>query len=217
MRNCKENGNVLVYILIAVALLAALTYAVSDNTRGSQQNQLSTARIKLLASELISHANSASIVVQQMESFGINYDEMRFDLPGTAGYSTNITEQIYHPSGGGLQVFQEGEKYFGTGSTRGWRWQGNVNVEWTSTSGTDLILTFLDVNANDGELCSEINNQLHGSTTIPAATVNYLITFQETATDNDFIVAECAACENIQSMCIFNGTNHAFYHIVGAR
>ena len=102
MYNCK--GNALLYVLIGIALLASLTYAISKDGGGQQQNQLTAAQVKLLATDLIKHATEAEMAVQQMTQWGIEYDEILFDLPGTAGYSTNVSRQLYHPSGGGVSL-----------------------------------------------------------------------------------------------------------------
>lgn len=210
MKNYKQNGNALVYILIAVALLASLTYAISRDSGGQQQNQLTSARIKLLAADLIKHATAAEQAVYMMTQWGKNYDELRFDIPPT----TNTDEQIYHPSGGGLQPFTTNENHFDTNGTTGWQFQGNVNIGWSSTTATDLIFTF--INVNDG-VCEQINNQLHGTTTVPVSTIDFEDVFTESATDDPFIVGECADCENVKSMCISDGTTNAFYTIIGAR
>lgn len=210
----QQNGNVLLYILMAVALLAALTYTISQESGGQQQNQLTEARIKLMASNLIKHVTTTEIAMQSLTQWGVDLDQIRFDLPGAAGFTSNTTEQIYHPAGGGLQPFQASSGYFDTNGTTGWAFQGNVNVEWTPTSATDLIMSFINVETT---ICEQINQQLRGTTAIPASTVNFSNTFTETAPDNNFTVATCAGCENIKSLCITNGTTNAFYTIVGSR
>jgi len=213
MKNCK--GNVLVYILLAVALLAALVYAISGDNRGQQQNQLTTAQTKLLASNLIKHAVAAEQTVYTMTQFGADFDDLRFDNPP----STNLTQQIYSPTGGGLEVFSTSDGYFDANGTIGWRFQGNVNVGWSPTSPptlntTDLIYTFINVN---DAVCAQINNQLLGTTTIPTSTVDFVNTFTESATDSPFINTECTACEGVKSMCISDGTTNAFYTTIGMR
>lgn len=208
MKNCK--GNVLVYILLAVALLAALAYAISGDSRGQQTTQLDSAKAKLLATDLIKHAVAAEQGVYMMTQFGTNFDEVRFDIPPL----TNIGDQVYHPSGGGLQIFQTNDNHFDGVGTTGWQWQGNVNVGWSGVGGTDLIYTFINVN---NAVCEQLNNQLVGNTTIPTATVDFTNTFTESATDDPFIATECAACEGVKSLCITDGTTNAFYTTVGMR
>lgn len=210
--NCK--GNVLVYVLIAVALLAALTYAVSGENRGTQTTQIDSARAKLWASDLIKHATAAEIAVKQMGAFGVDLNEVKFDLPSEAGYSVDPTLQIYHPRGGGLSVLNVNDSFFDANGTVGWKWQGNVNVGWTKTAATDLIYSFINVSTS---ICEQINQQLTNSKAIPLSTVNFTNTFTESVTDDDLTAVECAACENVYSLCISDGTTNAFYTIIGSR
>lgn len=210
-----QKGSALAYVLIGVALLAMLAYTISGEGGGQQHKQMSNAQTKLLASDLIKHSTSATMVVKQMEAFGINYDEIRFDLPGTANYALNTSEQIYHPSGGGLGVFNATDKYFNDVADRGWQWQNLNNVEWSVSTANDLMFTFLDV---DDVLCEEINKQLHGSTAVPITTVSFKNTFRYNFLPNDdLVIAKCADCEGIKSMCIKNSASNAFYNIIGSR
>lgn len=210
----RKNGNALIYILIAIALIAALAYAISRDGGGQSTRQMDESRFNLHASDLIARATSARIAVEQMNQWGISYDQMLFDLPGTAGYTTNTSQQIYHPQGGGLTPFNTKEGLFDSTGTTGWAFQGNINVDWTNTTGSDLIYSFINVAP---EICAQINNDLVGSTTIPVTTVNFTNTFTENGSDADFAASECAECENKPALCISDGTTYAFYNIIGAR
>ena len=76
--NSSESGNVLFYILIAVALLAALSYTVAQSTRGNV-GQLSAERARLYATEIIENANVMSSAVSQLRLRGVDLDELCFD------------------------------------------------------------------------------------------------------------------------------------------
>jgi hypothetical protein len=210
--NCK--GNVLVYILVAVALFAALTYAVSGDNRGTRHNQLSDARVDLLSTNLIKQVTSANMALYQMTQWGIDYNDVMFDVPGSASYTTNVSRQIHHPSGGGLAMFQTSDDMFDGAGTTGWQFQGNTNIGWSPTTATDLIYSFVNVNA---DVCAAINEQLLNDPTIPTTTVNFTNTFTENGTDANFVVGECAACEGVKSMCISDGSTYAFYSTIGMR
>ncbi len=210
--NCK--GNVLVYILLAVALFAALTYAVSGENRGSQQNQLTESQVDLLATSLIAQATTVKQTISLMEQWGIEYNDLMFDLPGSASYTSNVSRQVYHPSGGGLSIFNEKESYKAMPSARGWTWQNLNNVEWSATTDTDLIYTFLDISEN---VCAKINERLHNDPAIPISTVNYIDVFMTNSPNPDFLITDCPECQGIDSLCISNSTNYAFYNIIGMR
>lgn len=209
-----QKGSVLLYILIAVALMAAVTYAVTRDTGGQDVTKLSESQHKLYAGELIAHSTAANMAVKQITQWGVNYDELLFDGPTDAGYATNTGRQVYNPSGAGLAVFRAQDDYFDENGTTGWAWQGNVNVEWSSTTATDLIYSFINVAT---PICEQINLRLTGSTTIPTATVSFVDTFTETGNNDPFIASECADCEGVMSLCITDGTTNAYYNIIGSR
>lgn len=218
----KQNGNALLYVLIAITLLAVLTYTIMGEQRGQQQNQLSESRIKLLASDLISHANAAEIAIKQMEMFGVEADQILFDLPGTAGYSTNVTRQLYHPSGGGLSPMQNIKNYTSnySGSLLGWQTRNDINVDWTPSSETDFVFSFWQVRE---DVCTQINIQLHNIDNPISVDVSFS-GFQSsfmtghTPTSN-FIETECPNCVGKKSACIIRDSDQfaLFYNIIGAR
>ena len=220
-RNCK--GNVLIYVLLAVALLAALTYSISNDNTGTQQNQLTAAQVKLLAGELINHATSAQMAVQQMTAFGVNYEDIKFDLPGTAGYNVDPTLQIYHPRGGGVEISNVNSNsldLFWNSTTDNWnKWylSQNTNVEWTPSTQSDLIYSF---GALTKETCEQINNQIYGDTFIPnVSPFSWRAHFQNSSS-LDFLASECPECEGKKSMCIsgpFDPVFYLFYNVIGSR
>ncbi len=218
----KQNGNALLYVLIAVTLLAVLTYTIAGENRGQQQNQLTESRTKLLASDLISHANSAELAFKQMEMFGIEADQVLFDLPGTAAYSTNVTRQIYHPSGGGLSLMETSSYFQGDPVLSGWYGRTNGQVEWTPSIKTDLLYSAIDISA---EVCEKINQNLLGNSSIPTApNLSLQVTFTNLGTISDtFTATQCPGCNNIKSQCFVRPAfgafeeYYVFYNIIGTR
>ena len=103
----KESGNVLFYILIAVAMLAALSFAVSQGSRGSGQT-ISAERAKLLASEIIEYSNDICTAASQIKLRGIDDTELCFDHTswGANDYDhagcTDDFNKIFHITGAGL-------------------------------------------------------------------------------------------------------------------
>lgn len=209
-----QQGNALLYILIAVGLMAAITYAISRDNSGQQADRMDGARVDLMATQMIEHVASAQQVVHHMTQWGADYAEMTFDLPGSADYDTEPSKQIYHPRGGGLQPMQLNSDMFEGGGTRGWKWQNQTNVEWSTSEATDLIYSFIDLPAT---VCAKINERLHDDATIPSTTVNFNDVLVNDSTNSDFAVDDCADCENVSSLCVKTGTAHAFYTIIGSR
>lgn len=108
MKHNPESGNALFYILIAVALLAALSYAVSQSGRGSAK-QISDERARLAASEIIEYSNNISAAVTQLKLRGVDTDELCFDDTnwGASDYDhspacTDDFNKIFHISGAGI-------------------------------------------------------------------------------------------------------------------
>jgi len=203
--------------MIGIALLAALIYTINRDGGGQKAGRLDGARVDLLASDLMQHAISAEMAVKQMTAFGVDYDQLLDDKPADVGYSTTPNLQIYHPSGGGVDVFATQDSNLfdaNSGQTRGWQWQNTKNVEWTPTTAIDLVYSFIDLNP---DICAELNKRLLGNTTIPTSTVDFDDTFINNTTNTDFVVAECADCEDMKAMCISDGSTYAFYNIIGAR
>jgi hypothetical protein len=221
--NCK--GNALLYILIAVALLAALSYTLSGNSRGQQTNQLDSSRTKLLATELIKHAVAAEMAVFQMQQWGVDYDEILFDLPGTAGYSTNTNRQIYHPNGGGLQPMANTEQYrdpifSSVTSWHTWQLKNTTNVEWSPSSATDVIYS---LGVLGEQVCSEVNKQLNDidDAIAPTSGLSYQGTFLGSFVGaSNLTTTTCPNCEGLKSACIerpISNPFRVFYTIIGSR
>lgn len=104
--NAAERGNVMFYILIAVALLAALIFAVSQSGRGNVQ-QVNVERARLLGSEVIEYASAVTTAFAQLRLRGCNLDEMNFENDVIAGYTNagapaDGTCNIFALAGGGV-------------------------------------------------------------------------------------------------------------------
>lgn len=107
-----EKGNVLVYILIAIALLAALSYAFSSGGRVSGQG-VSTDRTKLLASEIIDYGDTVKKTVAVLRLRGTGFDQLSFAATGlnATDYGTpgnSPSNEVFNTSGGGL-VYQDAD------------------------------------------------------------------------------------------------------------
>lgn len=105
----SERGNVLFYILIAVALLAALSYAVSSTGQGGGSADISDEKAGLAAAEILEYSNNIASAATQLKLRGCNDTEISFDnaVSATDYSNTNApgdnTCDIFHVSGGGLQ------------------------------------------------------------------------------------------------------------------
>lgn len=159
----KQQGNVLFLILIAVALFAALSYAVTKSTSGGGNADKEKAR--LLASEILSYYNSVNVAVLRMHISGVSLVDMCFDDPlwattGDVGdYRDNPscsdnTKRVFHSEGGGASAQVAPDISY-------WpinRISGSVSVHSIGTTEADLIMGFLmDDNAFSKVICDSLN------------------------------------------------------------
>jgi hypothetical protein len=214
-----QRGNALVYILIGVALFAALSYTFSRNA-STGSTSLTDEQTTLYAHQLINHAQQMEQVVQQMLMTGSAIDDIDFTKPGEAGYGTNAQHQVYHPSGGGMNLFNESNlNLFGPNSYTwdGWTYNTQTNVEWTSTGVDDIIFTFLNIS---GPVCAKVNEILIGDDTVPVETLPPRNTFSEPEGGNsDLTATNCASCEGKYHFCAQDNQVagvRAFYNIIAS-
>ncbi len=80
-----QRGNVMFYILIAVALLAALIFAVSQSGRGSAKH-VSEEKLRLLANSVIEYSGVVANAVAQLRLRGCKNSELSFENSTDASY-----------------------------------------------------------------------------------------------------------------------------------
>ncbi|MDD9900711.1 MAG: hypothetical protein OXT65_07010 [Alphaproteobacteria bacterium] len=104
----QQNGNVLFLVLIAVALFAALSYAVTQSGRGS--GSVDKEQVLLQAAQITQHAAMIQSTVQRMILSGTAPENISFlDAPDPGyggGYGHTVprpdSDKVFNPAGGGL-------------------------------------------------------------------------------------------------------------------
>lgn len=104
-----ERGNVLFLILIAVALFAALSYAITQSTR-SGSGDSSSEKNKIGSAQLAQYPAGIKTAIVRMMLDGRPVDDILFDAPRDYGDTFYATESgqrfnVFHPAGGG-SVYQ---------------------------------------------------------------------------------------------------------------
>jgi len=167
---CNQSGNVLFYILIAVALMAALSYAVTQSGRGSASS-LTKGKASIYASEIIEYGNILSQSVSQVMLRGYKNTEISFENDVVSGYeNANCMEngcKIFNINGGGL-TFLKSPEYANDGTD----WVFTVNrvinigtqIGGGETSDLDLVMVLQNINKT---VCEQINKKLHNTIIIP--------------------------------------------------
>lgn len=158
MNKKNQNGNVLFLILIAVALFAALSYAVTQSTRTGGNSDRETNLLN--SAQLTSYPNSIKTAVLRMIIDGTNITNIKFNAPSALSSVTTLSEAVFHPDGGGA-VFQEASPDLMDGSSPG-TWIFNMNFEIpeigvstsSSVSGNELIAFLPGITLS---ICQRIN------------------------------------------------------------
>ncbi len=100
-----QSGNVLFYILIGVALLAALSYTVAQTNRGGAEG-IGKEKAAIVASEIIEYAQIVGNAVIQLRLRGVKDTEISFENEAVSGYeNANCLDdgcKIYNLDGGGI-------------------------------------------------------------------------------------------------------------------
>ncbi len=95
--NCR--GNVLFIILIAVALFAALSYAVSNSFRGGSETIIDE-QARVAAGDVLRHMESIKSGYKYLVDIqGCSIDEVSDAYPATAPYDCDL----FHPQGAGIR------------------------------------------------------------------------------------------------------------------
>ncbi len=158
-----EQGNLLMYILIAVALLAALIYTVSESNRGSV-SALDRERNEIVANEILDYGASIANAVAQIRLRGCAPEEISFERNGTQTNGNSPTDEICHvfsPAGGGVTY-----RTFEAFSNGTFLYTGGDNIPNVGGGDPDLWLR-LRANTDNGiakEICAIINEDIGANT-----------------------------------------------------
>ena len=227
----SERGNVLFLILIAVALFAALSYAVTQSTRsgGGDASRETT----LVKSSTITHypASIKTAIVRMLVSNGVAATALLFDAPSDFSLLTTDAlraANVFHPTGGGSAYTMAPASVMANNSPGTWRFNGsnqilNIGSDTADNTANDIIAFLPGVSQG---ICERIHTQL-GIGTVPPETG---IVFTEAA-DKDvgnpnlpayassaIIGGGTAAVLNGQPQgCFIQSSTYVYYHAVVER
>lgn len=171
-----QHGNALFLILIAVALFAALSYAVTQSGRGGGNVNRETVMIQ--TANLVQLLDSYAQTVQRMLILGCDITEISFEgafTPNTYSNGNSPTDNschVFEPEGGGMSYVGpntdvldssfSAAPYYGEVS---FARNNNINLStgWSTNYGVEAVVAYVTE-----DVCLEMNQQLHGISTIPA-------------------------------------------------
>lgn len=165
----SESGNVLFLILIAVALFAALSYAVTQSTRSGGGDASSETNL-VNSSQITQYPASLKTAITRMNvSNSIAVDELLFDDPSlfSALSATEQTQAVFHPLGGGATYQQAPKNVMNGAASPVWIFNSTNEVKNIGTdAGTasrDIVAFLPDIKK---AICDKINSQLGIGTSI---------------------------------------------------
>lgn len=222
----RQQGNVLFLILIAVALFAALSYAVTKSASGGGNVGAETLRLR--ASQILQHVALVEMTMQRMMLIG-GVDSTQFQFnKGNNPNCTNDTCDLFAADGGGIS-YQDPENVWldqaikdNYSDYRIWEYYTmkvqDVGTTCATADCTDLVIM---LEATDPALCAEINKQVGiagvptGEDFVPGGG-HFIGTFHNAAIIGD----ATASLAGQRTACFLesDGTpSHIFYHVLLAR
>lgn len=175
----KQRGNVLFLILIAVALFAALSYAVTRSTRGGGNADKESSAINV--AQKMQYAASVKVAFDRLNIMGCDTNEISFDwTPGTgseknANAPSDLSCHIFSSNGGGVAAPQSSEQVDVYAGANGWTevdryaFPGHGASDDVTTAGGTCIgceVFFVYHGATDAE-CLEVNEEFVGISSFP--------------------------------------------------
>lgn len=158
-----ERGNVLFLILIAVALFAALSYAVTQSSRtgggasDGESNLINSAQIT-------QYPASVRTAIVRMIINGVDASQLNFDPP--AEFSTTCDAApdacVFHPSGGGATSVTAPPDIMADGEQGVWIFSSDYAIESIGTTGAansaNDVIAFLP--GIKQSVCERLNTEL---------------------------------------------------------
>jgi hypothetical protein len=169
----SEHGNVLFLILIAVVLFAALSYAVTQSSRTGGGDASKETNL-ISSAEITQYPAAIKTAIVRMIINGTSYEELKFNPPSAfAGLGSNLSQGVFHPSGGGAVYSSAPADVMTSGSPGTWWFNpdfevANIGVSTPSSPDGNDFIAFLP--GIKDAICDKLNEETNGITTIPIAT-----------------------------------------------
>ncbi len=218
IKTTHEQGNALFLILIAIALMAGLAFALSKGDRGGK-TLLTDGNAKIEASHILKYAQSIATSLQNIQfSNGCSENDLSFEAPQLTGYvnagaPADKSCHIFNVNGGGQQYLLPPYKALNT--PEDWIFSGAHEIDGVGTAAVgDLVLYLQEIKDST---CEEINRLLKITTpeTLPTdatalTLTKYIGAFANGAAPNN----DDARTAGQQSACVTLTTpsHNVFYH-----
>jgi len=239
MNRTSEKGAVAFYILLAIVLLAALTYAVSQGSR-TGANSITEDQARLAASEILDYGNTVARAVQKLKLRGC--DETEISFQSSQWHNTSLYDNtsapadeschIFNVNAGAINFSQPNESWLSSSNPRyhyGYFqfiaervYNVGSNSFGPGDYGKDLLFQVPFISKN---ICEKINEKLYNITTIPIGNVEILQGFKGTYGSTGQIIPDAHPFTGKMAGCVEgSGSNlklssgeYGFYQVLLAR
>lgn len=162
-RRRTESGNVLFLILIAVALFAALSYAVTQSSRsGAGGTDGESALVN--SATVTQYPASVRTAIVRMIINGTTIDQMNFDPPSAFSTTCNAAPAscVFHVSGGGATLVTAPPDVMASATQGEWVFSASYAIQDIGTTdatanSTDVIAFLPGISQG---ICSRLNEEL---------------------------------------------------------
>jgi hypothetical protein len=218
----NQNGNVLFLILIAVALFAALSYAVTQSTRSGSGNA-DKEQAGINAAQLTQYPTSVRTSVVRMVISGTSPSALEFNTPsGNYDGLTSPSVGVFHPSGGAATYSTAPASMMDSGNPGTWYFNASLAIQNVGTNAGNDYIAFLP--GITSSLCSRINDDLGitGDTTLGGTPATIKAAY-ETLMDDSYTVpgvvhtigdSDSEGLEGQAFGCFTNGAEYVYYHLL---
>lgn len=184
----SERGNVLFLILIAVALFAALSYAVTQSTRSGGGDASKETNLVNAAGITQYPASIKTAITRMIVSNSVTPEELIFDTPSTFGAieassspEDDKKRAVFYPTGGGATYVQAPASVMKIEGP--WHFNGNNRVKNIGTTEGSLSANDADIIAFLPNVRKEVCDSIHDKLGIPKT---YAILTVDQTSDKDF-------------------------------
>ena len=206
----REKGNALFLILIAVILFAALSYAITQSNRSGGNASRET---NLVAGTTVTQYPSAiRTAITRMLLRGVSASDIDFIDPADADFDdAPVTAKVFHPNGGGA-VYQNVDPNTVELDNHNvplgaWTFLSEKAVTNIGTGKGDVVAVLTRVRTG---ICERINEQITGSTDIPASGLSDAQAIADAASD-----FTGAGITGQPFLCVSTTDNHnVYYHVL---
>ena len=159
----NQSGNVLFLILIAVALFAALSYAVTSSTRSGDGN-VDQEQIDLTTSQMVQYATDLRVALLRLNVSGVPAEDIQVNNGATYSVCESGEKCLFAAEGGGAIEQRIPDDFPDRYNDGRWRYLEvvqNTSIKDVGSSAPDiLIFTSLNIDNEGEKYCRAINRQV---------------------------------------------------------